>query len=108
MVILVCAVVDPILGEFRRSAEWASWGPGVGAAAGLVLGASVLYGGTDLTLPAQLGLAALAAGVAVAVERPQIPWIDDDLVMTLVPAVVLWAVARLDPAWFGAVTRPFT
>ncbi len=42
-----------------------------------------------------VALALLAAAIAVAVERPKVWWYDDDFAMTLVPALVLYAVAVL-------------
>jgi hypothetical protein len=39
------------------------------------------------------GLALLAGAIAIAVERPKVWWVDDDLVMTLVPAVALYLLA---------------
>ncbi|MCI4323333.1 MAG: hypothetical protein L3K03_04855 [Thermoplasmata archaeon] len=107
-VILVCAVVDPLLGEFRASPRWAAYGPAAGVSVGFLLVVGVLALGTSLALPELLALAALAALVAVAVERPKLPWVDDDLVMTLAPGVVLWGAAWLAPALFGPVARPFT
>jgi len=35
------------------------------------------------------------APIAVAAERPKWPWVDDDLVMTLVPALFLYAAGVL-------------
>jgi hypothetical protein len=107
-VILVCAIVDPVLGELRASRRWAAYGPAAGVTVGFLLVGVVLHWGTTLAVPDQLVLAALAAAVAVAVERPKFPWVDDDLVMTLGPGVVLWGVALLAPALFGPVARPFT
>ena len=53
------------------------------------MGLSVL--GTWPVLPSA-GLALVAGAIAVAVERPKVWWLDDDLAMTLVPALALYVV----------------
>ena len=40
-------------------------------------------------------LALAAAALAVAVERPKLPWVDDDFVMTIVPALFLYGAGVL-------------
>jgi len=44
---------------------------------------------------AALGYALVAAVVMVAVELPSVKWLDDDLLMQLVPVVVLLLLAAL-------------
>ena len=44
--------------------------------------------------------AGIAAIIALAVERPKIPQLDDDLAMTLVPGLVLVALIYFVPAIF--------
>jgi dolichol kinase len=89
-VVLGTAIVDPIAGELR----------GRGLSAFLTVGTPlVVYWFLALMGLAAVGrwplldsaaLAAVAAPIAVAAERPKWPWVDDDLVMTLVPAVFLY------------------
>jgi dolichol kinase len=91
-VVLGTAVVDPLAGELRADARYRRVDAVVpfGAYAALAfVGLAVL--GRWAPLPSA-GLALLAGAIAVAVERPKVWWIDDDLVMTLVPAVALYLV----------------
>ena len=94
-VVLGTAIVDPLAGELRRDPRFRRVDAVVPFAVYSVLalvGLSVL--GTWPVLPSA-GLALVAGAIAVAVERPKVWWIDDDLVMTLVPALVLYAVGVL-------------
>ena len=92
-VVLGTAIVDPLAGElrgddrFRRVDALAPFG--VYAALAFV-GLAVL--GRWSPLPS-VGLAVVAAAIAVAVERPKVWWVDDDLAMTLVPALALYLIA---------------
>ena len=94
-VILGTALIDPLAGELRLSVRYARLYPAVPWAAYGVLATSALraFGGWPL-LPS-VGLAVLAAVIAIAVERPKIPWIDDDLAMTFAPALALFAIGSL-------------
>ena len=96
-VVLGTALVDPAIGELRRSprriARLYPWLP---VAAYATLGAVVLSLGGWAAMraaPAALG----AAVVAVAVERPKINAVDDDLAMTILPALVLVAAGLIGP-----------
>lgn len=89
-VVLGTAIVDPVSGELRHQ------GASPLLAVGIPLGA---YGALAFVGLAAIGawppgdaavLAAVAAPLAVASERPKWPWADDDLVMTLVPGVFLY------------------
>lgn len=94
-VILGTALIDPLAGELRLSARFAHLYPGLplAAYAGLALYGFIAFGGWP---PGpSLGLAVLAAAIAIAVERPQVPWIDDDLAMMFAPALALFAVGVL-------------
>ncbi len=83
------ALVDPLLGELRE------WRPGVGPVrllpwavyVGLAVGLLRLL--TAWPLAEILPLAAAAAAVAIAAELPKMRYLDDDLLMTLAPAVFL-------------------
>jgi hypothetical protein len=94
-VVLGTALVDPLAGEmrvagFRRLALWTV--PSV-AYVGLAFVGLQLVGHWPVV--DSIGLALLAAPIAVAVERPKSHWVDDDLAMTFVPAIVLYAVGVL-------------
>lgn len=94
-VVLGTALVDPLAGEmrvarFRPAALWV--GPLI-AYVGLAVVGLALIGRWPLL--DSLGLAALAAPIAVGVERPKSRWVDDDLAMTFVPAVAIYVVAAL-------------
>ncbi len=91
-VVLGVAIVDPVAGELRlRNARPAAqWGVPIAAYAALATLGSVGLGGWPLA--PGLALSAVAACVAIAVEGPKYRWADDDLLMTFVPALFLYAV----------------
>jgi hypothetical protein len=91
-VILGTALVDPIAGELRRvhPSPYLQWSGPIAAYVPLALLGMVGFGGWPL-LPS-LGLAGLAAVLAVAVEQPKVAWADDDLAMTFVAGVALYIV----------------
>lgn len=98
-VVLGTAIVDPLIGELRLRPEARRLYPVLPVAlwAGFAFGSLVLLGAW--TIPAAL-LAAVGAGaLAVAVERPRFAGFDDDLAMTLVPALALLALTLLDPGF---------
>jgi hypothetical protein len=89
-VVLGTAAVDPIAGELRRGSRPVALTVGVPFAVYALLAFAGLaaVGGWPPLPSAALALA--AAPIAVAAERPKLPWVDDDLVMTLVPALFLY------------------
>jgi hypothetical protein len=91
-VVLGTAFVDPVAGELRRPGRWRGAYPVVPAFVyvGLAVAGLAALGGWPYV--DAVGLAALAAPIALAAEWPTIPWVDDDLVMTLAPALALYAV----------------
>jgi len=94
-VVLGTAIVDPLAGELRRDPRYRrvdALAPFAVYSGLAFLGLAVLGG-----WPAgpSVGLAVLAGAIAVAVERPKLWWVDDDLVMTLVPALALYALGVL-------------
>ncbi len=94
-VVLGTALVDPLAGEmrvagYRRAALWSV--PAV-VYAGLAFVGLQVVGRWPIV--DAIGLAFLAAPIAVAVERPKSRWVDDDLAMTFVPAIVLYVVGVL-------------
>ncbi len=100
-VVLGTALVDPLIGELRPSARFAPLYPLVPVVvwAALAVTAFTLVGGWA-PLPATA--AALGGGaLAVAAERPRMAMVDDDLVMTLVPALALTALLFLVPGFPG-------
>ncbi len=89
-VVLGTALVDPLAGELRlrHGSPAVLWGVPIAAYAALAfLGMAGV--GRWPVLPSA-GLALLAAPIAVAVERPKSRWVDDDLAMTFVPAIVVY------------------
>jgi hypothetical protein len=100
VVVLGTAFVDPLIGELRVSDRWRPsypWFPGV---VYVLLGASALILVTHWAAFPALILAGIAAVLALAAEFPKISQVDDDLAMTLVPAVVLYALVYLAPGVF--------
>ncbi len=94
-VVLGTSLVDPLIGEVRASPRWRAGYPYVPYAVwvALALVGLVAWGGWPL-LPS-LGLALGAGALALAVERPKLAWMDDDLAMTFVPALLLYGVGVL-------------
>ncbi len=98
VVVLGTAIVDPVIGELRlQPPDGRRAYPGLPLALYGALAFTVLLGGGTWGLArAALG-AGLAALIAVAVERPKLLNVDDDLAMTLLPALALLAVGSLGP-----------
>jgi len=91
-IVLGTALVDPVAGELRSegAGRLVSAVIPLGAYGGLAWVGMVAIGGWPAGTSALL--AAGAALLAVAAERPKWPWADDDLVMTVVPGVFLYLV----------------
>ena len=94
-IVLGTALVDPIAGELRRES------PSPLLWLGLPLLAYALLAFVGMVAignwppgPAAL-LAVAAAPIAIAAEWPKYPWVDDDLVMTVVPGLFLYAAGVL-------------
>ncbi len=96
--ILGTAFVDPLIGELRRSATLRAMYPLVPFAAyfGLATVALAEVGRFPLVMAGFL--AALAGALAIAGEYPHWIYLDDDLVMTVLPGIVLWGLVL---AWPG-------
>jgi hypothetical protein len=92
-VVLGTALVDPLAGEMRMAhfRPVTLWVVPTLVYAGLAWVGLALIGRWPVL--DSVGLALLAAPIAIAVERPKSQWVDDDLLMTFVPAVVLVGVA---------------
>jgi len=100
VVVLGTAFVDPLIGELRLSDRWRAtypWFPGV---VYVLLGASALILVSHWPAFAAVTFAGIAAMIGIAVERPRLRELDDDLAMTLVPAVVLFALLHFLPSVF--------
>jgi hypothetical protein len=97
-VVLGTACIDPLIGELRIAPlPYRGWYPALPVLvyAALALIALFLVGGWS---PARSVLGAgVAAVLAIVVERPKIGGVDDDLAMTLVPALALLAIALIGP-----------
>jgi hypothetical protein len=91
-VVLGTALVDPLAGELRLRHGSTGVELGVPFAAYAVLAFAGLAAIGRWPLVDSAGLAILAGAIAVAVERPKVWWFDDDLAMTLIPAVALYLV----------------
>ena len=89
-VVLGTALVDPLAGEMRRHPRFRGWDLGVPFAAYWGLALIGLSPMGRWPLSPSIGLAALAAAIAIAVERPKVWWYDDDFGMALVPGAVLF------------------
>jgi hypothetical protein len=94
-VVLGTALVDPIAGGLRASVRYRPYYPGVPFAVyvGLAFIGLGPFGGWPIGWA--LVLTIPAAVVALAAEYPKYPWVDDDLVMTFAPALVLYAAGVL-------------
>ncbi len=94
-VVLGTAVADPLAGELRRDPRFRR----IDALAPFAVYAALAWAGLAAIgrWPAvpSVGLAAVAAAIAVAVERPKVRWIDDDFVMVLVPALALYGLGAV-------------
>jgi len=101
-VVLGTAFVDPVAGELRARSQPPALQWSVPAALYAVLATVALAGVGRWPVLTALALGAAAAVVAVAVERWRFRWLDDDLTMTVVPAVMLYALGVLAlglPGW---------
>ena len=95
--ILASAIGDPILGEFRR-AGFARLSIVAGGA--FILGVFLLIGFHPL-------LSVFATAIMVAAELTKIKHLDDDLLMPLSSAIVLWAIIGTGLfSWAGVVLPP--
>ena len=100
VVVLGTALVDPLIGELRLSDRWRGtypWFPGV---VYVLLGTTALLLGSHWPAFAAVTFSGIAAVVALAAERPKFPAVDDDLAMTLAPAVVLLLLLHFAPGVF--------
>jgi hypothetical protein len=88
--VLGAAFVDPLLGVLRaapRSLRWVN--PWLPWGAYVALAAPIFESLAHAPGTVALFLAGTAAAVAIVAERPNLAWLDDDLLMPLVPAL-LW------------------
>jgi hypothetical protein len=101
VVVLGVAFVDPLIGELRRrpGLAWSHWLVPIVVYIGLATAALVLAFAWDPVAAFEIGV--LLAVVAVAVERPRIQFLDDDIAMTLVPAVLFALILYVVPGLPG-------
>ncbi|MFZ0698815.1 MAG: hypothetical protein WAN74_01275 [Thermoplasmata archaeon] len=98
-VVLGTSLIDPLIGELRRPNPYRAAYPWIPFALYVGLAYVAFIGfGAWAPLPA-LSLAALAALLALLVERPKWILVDDDLAMTLVPALVVYAIVWIAPGF---------
>ncbi|HEV2315974.1 MAG TPA: hypothetical protein VGV89_00130 [Thermoplasmata archaeon] len=92
------SLVDPLIGELRLSSRYRRLYPAFPLAlyAGIAMVALGLLADWSLVEVVVLGVG--AAVIAVAVEWPKHRWLDDDLTMTLAPALFLLAARFVWPA----------
>ena len=94
-VVLGVAFVDPLAGELRSQVRWARLAPALPLAVYAALAVGALREVGPWPWPAAVGLGVVASGVAVGVERLRHAWLDDDLTMTVAPALFLYVTGVL-------------
>ncbi len=99
--ILGASWVDPLAGELRLSSRLRRSYPILPGLIYLGLATSMLVAWSPITLAPALAVAAGMAVVALAAEYPKSRWIDDDLAMTLLPALAAWGAAVALPSLAG-------
>lgn len=87
--ILGTTLCDPIIGEVRRT-ENKRWAPAVGFAAWCGVALTVIFA-VGLSTP--LFFVPIGAAIAVGAESLKTKWVDDNLLMNLVPLVALTGLA---------------
>lgn len=97
VVVVGTATLDPLIGELRGSPRYARYYPGVPVALYAGMAVTVFAVLTDWSVVEVIVLAAAGALVAIAAEAPNDRWIDDDLAMTIVPGLLLWALVVFWP-----------
>ncbi|MCI4368011.1 MAG: hypothetical protein L3K09_00390 [Thermoplasmata archaeon] len=95
--VIGAAFLDPVIGEMRRSARWRPAYPALPLAAyGAIAFAALLFVGR-FSAPGAIVLAVPAAVVAILAEGPRMGRLDDDLAMTIAPALFAAAMLFLFP-----------
>ncbi|HEV2449490.1 MAG TPA: hypothetical protein VGU43_03650 [Thermoplasmata archaeon] len=93
--ILGAAWVDPLIGELRSRPSRSRAYPVLPVGAYAAIAFLPLWWLGHFSVWVALLLALGSAGLAVAVESPRHHHVDDDLLMTLVPAAALWIAGSL-------------
>ncbi|MCI4354649.1 MAG: hypothetical protein L3K06_04720 [Thermoplasmata archaeon] len=89
-VVIGTALIDPLIGELRlRPRIGRRWLWGLPLASYVVIALACFRGVGDWSVAPALLASVLAGGIAIAVERPKLPYYDDDMAMTLVPGIAL-------------------
>ncbi len=89
------ALVDPLAGEMRRAAFKDRNSVSISLVAYLVLAFSMLLAISDFDSMGCLGMAAVGAMLAIPSEWFEVPYVDDDFLMMVVPAVGMTALSLL-------------
>lgn len=89
--ILGTTLVDPVLGEVRHS-ERKKWAPAAGFAAWCAVALACIFA---VGLATPLAFVPIGAAIAVGAESIKTRWVDDNLLMNLVPLLCLTALAAV-------------
>jgi len=100
-VVAGAALVDPLIGELRRSSWRDRAYPALPIAVYAVIAAASFRWVGAMALPAAVLLGGLASVLAVAAEYPRLRYLDDDLLMVVVPGLVLTGLLALAPGLPG-------
>ncbi|MCI4350964.1 MAG: hypothetical protein L3K15_05570 [Thermoplasmata archaeon] len=99
VVVLGTSLVDPLIGELRVRHASAPTRLGLPLVAYFGFGVAGFAVAWHVPLTVAVPAAGVAAWTAVLVESPRIRGVDDDLAMTLVPAIVLAILAIVYPVF---------
>lgn len=88
--ILGVSWIDPLVGEMRVHPTGRRLYPWLPGALYMGLAASMLLVFGHASLVGALLVGSAMAVVALASEYPKLPWLDDDLAMTILPALAAW------------------
>ena len=91
VVVLGTAIIDPLIGELRLRPERSWANPAVPVVAYAAMAVPLLWGLGGWRIAPAFAVGIGVALLAVAIERPKVPSLDDDLLMTLVPGLAVFA-----------------
>lgn len=97
VVVVGTTFFDPFVGELRLSSKYSRYYPSLPVALYALMAAVLLELLTVWSVAEVVVLAVTGAVVAIAAEAPKHKWIDDDLAMTLLPGLLLWAIVLVWP-----------
>lgn len=93
--IIGMALVDPLMGEMRRAGAKDRTTVSVSALAYFAISFSVLFAVGPFETVGCLALASVGALLAIPSEWFEVPYVDDDFLMPVVPAIGMTALALL-------------